>query len=122
MDEAFFRALELERTRALVARDMATIERLHAPDYQLVTPGGSALTRELYLSALADKPFYAAWQCGPMQVRVSPAMALVRYEARLSFPSGSVIDCWHTDSYEWRGKAWQAVWSQATQCPEPAGD
>jgi len=28
--EDFFRALEVERTQALVARDMPTIERLHA--------------------------------------------------------------------------------------------
>ena len=31
-DADFFRRLEVERTRALVARDMPTIERLHAPD------------------------------------------------------------------------------------------
>ena len=119
MHEDFFRALEAERTRALVGQDMAAIERLHATDYELITPAGVVFSRARYLTAIAASPFYAAWEHGPMQVRVTPAMAMVRYAARISFPSGSVVDCWHTDSYELRGDVWQAVWSQATHRPEP---
>ncbi len=112
--EDFFRALEAERTLALVARDMPTLERLHALDYQLITPPGAVFSSERYLGAIAAEPFYASWDCGPISVRVSPLMAIVRYQARIGFPSGRIVECWHTDSYELRQDHWQAVWSQAT--------
>ena len=110
-----FRALELERTQALVTRDMATIERLHAPGYQLITPAGKVFSRADYLAALAAGPFYAGWEMSDFAVRATYGMAIVRYRARLQFPSGRVVDCWHTDSYEKRAGHWQAVWSQATE-------
>jgi hypothetical protein len=114
-DEAFFRATEQRRIRALVERDIATLEALHAPDYRLITPAGKVHTRESYLELVRAEPFYAAWTVlGEMSVRVSADMALVRYQARLEFPSGRVVVCWHTDSYERRPAGWQAVWSQAT--------
>ena len=116
--EAFFRALEVERTEALVRQDMEVVERLHAPGYQLITPAGTVFTRERYLSAIAAEPFYAKWESGEMSVRVSRCMAIVRYQARLQFPSGRVVTCWHTDSYEKRDDRWQAVWSQATEIPQ----
>lgn len=115
--DEFFRALELQRTRALVARDLPTIDSLHAPEYELVTPAGRTLVRERYLALIAAEPFYAGWEHGPMRVRVTPQMAVVRYEATLTFPSGKVVRCWHTDSYECRDGRWQAVWSQATALP-----
>lgn len=37
MDTDDFCRLERERTQALVSRDLETIERLHAPDYELIT-------------------------------------------------------------------------------------
>lgn len=110
----FFRALEKERTQALVAQDMDTVERLHAHDYQLITPAGKTFNREDYLAAIAAGPFYAKWDMGNMDVRLSPTIAIVRYQARLEFPSGNAVPCWHTDSYELRDGQWQAVWSQAT--------
>jgi hypothetical protein len=111
----FFRKLERRRTKALVDQDMATLELLHAPEYQLITPSGRVFSRERYLAAIKAEPFYAAWHAGEMSVRVSPAMAVVRYPARLHFPSGREVACWHTDSYELRQGGWQAVWSQATE-------
>lgn len=111
----FFRALELARTRAIVERDMPAVERLHALEYQLITPSGTVFSRERYLAAIAAQPFYAAWQAGPINVRRGAGMAIVRYQARLQFPSGREVICWHTDSYEPRGDDWQAVWSQATE-------
>jgi len=122
VDEEHFRALERERTQALVARDMATIERLHAAEYQLITPAGVVFTRERYLAKLAEGPFYASWEAeGPIGVRVSAQMAVVRYRARLGFPSGKVVECWHIDTYELRDGRWQAVWSQATALATTGG-
>lgn len=122
MNDDDFRALEAARTRALVDRDLAVIEALHAPEYELITPAGRRFSRAGYLALIAAGSFYAAWEHGAMQVRRSASMAVVRYPARLSFPSGKVVDCWHTDVYELRGEAWQAVWSQATElAPGAAG-
>ena len=109
------RALERLRTQALVEQDMALAQRLHAPEYQLITPSGKSYERDRYLDDIATGRLrYAKWECGEMDVRVSEAMALVRYQARLEFPSGKTLDCWHTDSYELRDGNWLAVWSQAT--------
>ena len=119
--EEFFRTLELRRTRALVARDLTTLEALHAPDYQLITPSGKVFCREAYLSAIAAGPFYSGWEVGEMIIRRSPQMAVVRYKARLGFPSGRVLVCWHTDTYERSAQGWQAVWSQATELASAAG-
>jgi len=117
--EQFFRELEEARTRALVERDLAALEALHAPEYELITPAGKVFSRQEYLGAIEAAPFYAAWGVGSMSVRLSEQMAVVRYLARLQFPSGRVVVCWHTDMYERRAAGWQAVWSQATEVPPP---
>ena len=114
MTDDFSRSLEFSRTAAIVARDMPAIERIHAPEYELITPAGRVLSRAQYLDAIAAEPFYTAWEHGPMRVRSTSAMAMVRYQAKLTFPSGRVLTCWHTDIHELRGDQWQAVWSQAT--------
>ena len=118
MNTEFFRALEVSRTRALVERDFESIERLHAPEYQLITPSGKTLSLPRYLELIKSEPFYSGWEHGPMEVRNSIEMAVVRYRAKLKFPSGGIIECWHTDTYELRDSAWLAVWSQATQLPK----
>lgn len=117
--EEFFRALEERRTRALVQRDLEALEELHAPEYQLITPAGGVFTRDSYLGTVRAAPFYVAWEVlGDMSFRLSAHMAVVRYKARLQFPSGRVVVCWHTDSYELRAPGWQAVWSHATEVPQ----
>lgn len=98
MDPDFSRALEARRTRAIVERDMETIEALHAPEYQLITPSGRSYSRTSYLDMLRAAPFYCAWEHGPMDVRVSAGMAVVRYQARIALASGRLVECWHTDT------------------------
>lgn len=116
-DEVFFQALEVERIQALVERDVPSIRRLHAPDYELISVPGRAMGLDRYLSLMAVDVFYAKWEHGPMRVRVSEGMAAVRYQARITFPSGKAVDCWHTDIYALLSGTWKAVWSQATQLP-----
>lgn len=116
-DADFFRALEAERTRALVTRDVATIRRLHAPEYELISVPGRVLSLDRYLALMAIDVFYADWELGPIRVQVSEGMAALRYPARITFPSGKVVDCWHTDIYARRSGSWVAIWSQATQMP-----
>ncbi len=117
--EQFFIDLERRRTQALVARDMAAVEQLHAPDYELITPAGVVFSRERYLALVAEAPFYTAWEMREVRVQATAEMAVLRYQARLHFPSGKVVHCWHTDSYALRGGQWQAVWSQATAISAP---
>ncbi len=118
MNLEFFRALEVRRTGAIVERDLEAIERLHAPEYQLITPAGRTFSRTQYLEMIKAEPFYSAWEHGPMEVRASAEMAVVRYLARITFSSGRIANCWHTDTYELRASAWLAVWSQATELPK----
>ena len=116
-DADFFRALEVERTGALVARDVAAIRRLHAPDYELISVPGRVMSLDRYLSLMAIDVFYAKWEHGPIRVQLSGGMAALRYQAKITFPSGKVVDCWHTDIYLLQAGSWRAVWSQATQMP-----
>ena len=123
--EEFFRAIETERTQALVARNVEAIRRLHAPDYELISVPGRSMSLSRYLALIEEDVFYASWEHGPMRVQVAQGMAAVRYQAKITFPSGNVVDCWHTDIYAQRSGSWVAVWSQATrlpqESPEPGG-
>ena len=116
-DADFFRSLEKRRTQALVARDLETIQALHAADYELISAPGRVMSLQRYLSLMAIGPFYASWEHGDMKVRLSADMAAVRYRAKITFPSGKVVDCWHTDIYALQAGSWKAIWSQATPLP-----
>ena len=115
------RQLEHERLRALVDCDMETADRLHAADFQLITPRGHALTKKQYLQSVVERAIhYLSWEPGDIEVRVHhPGLALIRYQASLQLAVDGqprpAFRCWHTDSYEMRDGAWQVVWSQATK-------
>jgi hypothetical protein len=54
----------------------------------------------------------------PIRVRVHGDTAILRYQTiiAIGWSSGNDADLyWHTDDYERRSGAWQAVWSQATR-------
>jgi hypothetical protein len=114
------RAVEQARIAALLARDMARLEQLHAPQYQLVSPAGKSFTRERYLELISAGTLrYLRWEPQDIHVRVREHMALVRYQATLQLDAegagGVPFMCWHIDSYELNNGVWQAVWSQATK-------
>jgi hypothetical protein len=120
----YFRELEGSRIRALVGRDMELLWRLHADEYQLVTPSGRTFGRERYLREIESGNLqYWRWEAGPIDVRATERMAIVRYQATLELGSaggsGTPFQCWHTDSYERQHGHWQAVWSQATAIRGP---
>lgn len=109
------REIERTRLRALVERDLPLARRLHAPQFQLVTPGGRAFTRDEYLGKIERGDLrYLRWQPGPIDVRLQSDSAVLRYQATLEFDAGLPFDCWHIDSYERIDGRWQVVWSQAT--------
>ena len=115
------RVTEISRLRALVDKDMETAERLHAEDFQLITPGGSALSKAEYLSGVTSGALdYRVWEVdSPIDVRLFDGVALLRYRSILHMVyHGDDLGAdkfWHTDSYEWRDGRWQVVWSHATR-------
>lgn len=118
------RSLERSRLRALVTADMAQARPLHAPDFQLITPGGVAFSRDQYLGKIEQGTLrYLRWEPdAEMAVRVSgPDSAVIRYQATLAFEGSPPFRCWHIDTYERNAQGqWQVVWSQATAI-KPAG-
>jgi hypothetical protein len=119
LDAEHIRNIERARLRALVSADMTTAEPLHAPDFQLITPIGAALSKAEYLGAVAGGHIkYLLWEPGDIAVRLCAASAVIRYRARLEVVFGGTRvppgDYWHTDAYEVRDQQWMVVWSQAT--------
>jgi len=87
------REVERRRLRSLVEADVAVADSLHAPDFQLVHPGGGVWSKEHYRSAIDIE---------------------VRGEER------GLLNCWHVDCYrrDEHNRHWQVVWSQATAINE----
>ena len=114
------RATERERLRALVAADLATADRLHADDFQLINPGGGVLSKQQYLGGIASGALnYRVFEPdSEIAVRLYGEAALIRYRSRLHMSrdgaEGALRQYWHTDAYERRDGRWQVVWSQAT--------
>jgi hypothetical protein len=123
LPDVHFRELERVRLRALVERDLVTARTLHAPDYQLITPGGRSLSGAAYLGdiesgALRYEVFEPDSEIAVVQLGGGVA---VRYVARIEVHFGGGGSdggrFWHTDLYRLRDGAWQVVWSQATEIP-----
>jgi Domain of unknown function (DUF4440) len=114
---------ERRRLRALVSADMATAAPLHSADYQLITPNGSALSKDEYLGAVASGELgYRTFEpVSEIVVLAGTDLAVLRYQARISFDDGPGIVCWHTDCYRLCDETWQAVWSQATMITASGG-
>lgn len=113
------RETERARLRSLVDADVARAESFHAPDFQLITPIGAALSKEDYLGAIASGQLkYLKWQPEDIAVRLYDQVAVLRYRAQLELVFGGhaipLCDYWHTDTYENRDGHWMVVWSQAT--------
>ena len=120
-DEAdFLRTTERERLGALVEANMDVAYQLHAEDFQLITPGGSSLSKEQYLEKISSGDInYLLWEPETINVRLHGQMAVIRYQAQIEIITGGKKiprgRYWHTDYYEKCGGRWQVVWSQATE-------
>ena len=120
-EKAHLRDIEAARLRALVERDMDVARRLHADDYELITPRGARMSKAQYLGAI---------ESGDLSYEVFKAVsevdvlhgdhdwAALRYQSdiRVGSPDGNFSSiCWHTDCYRRTEEdGWQVVWSQAT--------
>ncbi len=119
------RETERRRLRSLVERDIDQARSLHADDYQLITPGGQALSRDEYLGEIASGAMtYLVFEAvSEIAVQAFDGAGAVRYQARIEVAFGDRRDSgvfWHTDIYALRDGRWQAVWSHATRT-QPLG-
>jgi Domain of unknown function (DUF4440) len=117
---AQIRVLVVQRDQALVKADMAVLAKIHAADYQLITPDGSIESRSQFLSDVAhgNLDYRTFTPISPIKVRLLGNAAAVRYESHIviDIPGVGRIDNdnWHTDLYEKVSGHWQLLWSQAT--------
>jgi hypothetical protein len=117
------REAERARLQSLVAADLSVAERLHADDYQLITPGGATMSKRAYLDGIAsgDLDYSVFEPVSEIRVRLYGEAAILRYRVRIEINVGGAHEegtYWHTDAYELRDDRWQAVWSQATRIRE----
>jgi hypothetical protein len=110
-------SIERRRLQALASADTAAAAPLHADDHWLITPNGSDMTKADYLGAIASGQLrYQMFEpVSEIAVLGDGRLAVLRYQARISFDDGPGITCWHTDCYQLRDGTWQVVWSQATE-------
>ena len=100
---------------------MVVADRIHATDYQLVTPAGKTRTKLTYLGDVASKRLeYLAFEpTSSIAVRATPDLIVLRYVAHIRLSVGVAdeveLSAWHTDHYEKRDGRWTVVWSQATE-------
>ena len=100
---------------------MVVAERIHAADYELITPAGHTRTKTSYLDDVASKrlEYLAFERTSSVAVRATPELIVLRYVARIRLSVGVAdeveLSAWHTDHYEKRDGKWAVVWSQATE-------
>jgi hypothetical protein len=118
-DADLLRETERARLRALVSADIDQARQFHAPDFQLITPIGAALSKEDYMGSIVSGQLkYLTWQPADIAVRLYNKVAVLRYRSQLEVAFGGhkipLSDYWHTDTYEDHDGHWMVVWSQAT--------
>src|SRR5512143_1380842 len=109
--ESVLRDAERERLRSLVTPDLAVAERLHADDYELITPGGGTMSKREYLDGIASGELdYLVFEpTSEIRVRLYDRGAVLRYRVRIEILVSGGKDSgnfWHTDAYEYRDDRW----------------
>ena len=120
-DAEELRKIEQEKLAALVAKDIPTLQRIHANDFQLVNPAGQELNRDDYINGIALGYIeYRQWE-PESRIQVIPYGdgAVLRYRAQVEVAvqgeAQPVQHFWQVEVYEKRRDGWQTVFSQATR-------
>jgi hypothetical protein len=119
-EESALAEIERHRLRALVDADLVAAHKLHADDFQLITPGGKSYSKDEYLAAIESGDIdYLRWDPEEIDARVQADSGCLRYCSTIvMIQSGEQIGpvrCWHTDFYERQNGRWRVVWSHATR-------
>ncbi|MEO1015117.1 MAG: nuclear transport factor 2 family protein [Pseudomonadota bacterium] len=119
-DPDLIQSIERERLRALVEADIETANRIHAVEFELVSPSGRIYSRDQYLGGIesGDLDYLVFQPESEIKVRMGGSAAVVRYQSTIEIRVDDQYFAperfWHTDTYELRDGQWQVVWSQAT--------
>jgi hypothetical protein len=116
------RAIEQQRTQALVDADIATVRKLTASDYQGINPAGDPLSRDELLAPVKAGvlDFLVDRAASPISVRLHRDSAVLRYRRSFDLVVGGTRlthKAWSTELYERRHGRWQIVWEQTTAIP-----
>ena len=115
------RGLERQRIEALTSKDADALQRLLADDYHVINPGGQQVGKFDLVNGIRENFIaYTLWEVdGAMAVLASETLAVVRYRASLQVSVQGDAQppqrLWHTEVFEKRDGAWQAVMSQDTR-------
>lgn len=72
------RKIEQQRVRALVEENMDLAQKLHADDFQLITPDGSEFTKESYRRQVDTKELdYKVWDPGYITIQLYDNVAVI---------------------------------------------
>ena len=119
-DIAELKSLEVQRLEGLIEANIDVASKLHADDFQLVTPFGEIVSKEKYLGNISDGTLdYIVWRPLDMEVRFYDDVAAIRYRdsefvveaGGMPHLSGLLV---RTNIYEKRGENWVIVWSHAS--------
>src|SRR5262249_1957922 len=115
---------QLERARTEAFRDahIDAARELMADDFQLINPGGQALSRDQLLQGVkAGQPdFIDNAPPSEIAVREFGSAAVLRYQRRFDLVIGGMRlthAAWTTVLWEHRRGHWVAVWEQTTAIP-----
>jgi hypothetical protein len=119
-DSEGVREVQKARSTALLACDLETLRRIHADDFQLITPLGVVLSKDEYLGAVENGilKYQVLELDSAIDLRFYDIVVVIRYRAQIeidvqgqNYPRAGY---WFTDMYEDREGRWQIVWSQGT--------
>jgi hypothetical protein len=114
--------LEHARAQAITDADIDAAQRVMAPDFQLINPGGQPLSRDDLLGAVGSGQldFLDNAPTSEIAVRQSGSAAVLRYQRSFDVViAGTRLThkAWSTVLYEHRRGHWVAVWEQTTAIP-----
>jgi|SRR5210317_494292 hypothetical protein len=114
------KAIEARRLESLVDANIDVASRLHADDFQLITPNGNVFSKEQYLGQISDSRLdYVSWEPSEITVRLYDDVAAIRYQDSDFLVVFDGEPVWtgqlkHTNVYEKRDGNWVVVWSHAS--------
>lgn len=126
VDENHFKKLEHDWERALLAKDLAELDRILASDFVLVgirSTGTQLITREVWLDTLLHKMRIEAFSASATRVRVYKDSAVVSMEGAWTLTlNGREIDenFLLTDVWVQQGDQWKVVLRHSSPFPKNA--